>query len=46
MQEKTIQDICTSLQLCGVDDVPHNEVFSFIALQKINMKHHIKKLQK
>lgn len=38
-KEKLVQDICTSLQLCGVDDVPHNEVFSFIALQKINMKH-------
>lgn len=38
-KEKTVQDICTSLQLCGVDDVPHNEIFSFIALQKVNMKH-------
>ena len=38
-KEKAIQDICTSLQLCSNDDVPHNEVFSFIALQKVNMKH-------
>ena len=38
-KEKTIQDICTSLQLCSTDDVPHNEIFSFIALQKVNMKH-------
>lgn len=37
-KEKLVQDICTSLQLCSVDDVPYNEVFSFIALQKINMK--------
>ena len=38
-KEKAIQDICTSLQLCSTDDVPNNEVFSFIALQKVNMKH-------
>ncbi len=38
-KEKVIQDICISLQLCSTDDVPHNEIFSFIALQKVNMKH-------
>ena len=38
-KEKAIQDICTSLQLSSTDDVPYNEVFSFIALQKVNMKH-------
>lgn len=40
-KEKLVQDICTSLQLCENDDVPYNEVFSFIALQKINMKYSI-----
>ena len=38
-KEKLLQDICTSLQLCATDDVPYNEIFSFIALQKTNMKH-------
>lgn len=38
-KEKTIQNICTSLRLCSADDVPYNEVFSFISLQKVNMKH-------
>ena len=38
-KEKVIQDICTSLQLCSTDDIPYNEIFSFIALQKVNMKH-------
>lgn len=38
-KEKVVQDICTSLRLCSVDDIPHNEIFSFIALQKINMKY-------
>ncbi|MGN0382769.1 MAG: ATP-dependent helicase [Eubacterium sp.] len=40
-KEKLVQDICTSLQLCENDDVPYNEIFSFIALQKINMKYSI-----
>ena len=38
-KEKLIQDICTSLQLCSIDDVPFNKLFSFISLQKTNMKH-------
>lgn len=38
-KEKVVQDICVSLQLCSTDDVPHNEIFSFIALQKVNMKY-------
>ena len=36
-REKMIQDICTGLGLCSQDDVPFNDIFSFIALQKINM---------
>lgn len=37
-KEKVVQEICTSLHLCSSDDVPYNSIFSFIALQKINMK--------
>jgi len=37
-REKIIHDICVSLHLCSSDNVPYNDVFSFIALQKINMK--------
>ena len=37
-REKMIQDICTGLGLCSQDDVPFNDIFSFIALQKINMR--------
>ena len=37
-REKMIQDICTGLGLCQQDDVPFNDIFSFIALQKINMR--------
>lgn len=39
-KEKVLQDICTSsLRLCSSDDVPYNDIFSFIALQKINMRY-------
>lgn len=34
-KDKLLQDICSSY--CSKDDVPYNEVNSFIALQKINM---------
>lgn len=37
-KEKLLQEICTSLHLCSSDDVPYNDIFSFIAMQKINMK--------
>lgn len=37
-KEKFIQDICVStLDLCEADDVPFNDIFSFISLQKVNM---------
>lgn len=36
-KEKLLQDICTLLNLCGENDVPYNDIFSFIAKQKINM---------
>lgn len=39
-KEKLLQDICSSsLQLCSINDVPYNEIFSFIALQKINIRY-------
>ena len=37
-REKIIGDICVSLHLCPSDDVPYNDIFSFIALQKVNMR--------
>ena len=38
-KEKTIKWICSdSLLLCDSDNVPYNEITSFIALQKNNMK--------
>lgn len=37
-KEKAIQDICTSLQLCEIEDVPYNGIMTFIALQKVHMK--------
>lgn len=37
-REKIIGDICVSLHLCSSDDVPYNDIFSFIALQKVNMR--------
>lgn len=37
-KEKVMQDICESLRLCSANDIPYNELFSFIALQKTNMK--------
>lgn len=37
-KEKLLQEICTSLRICSSDDVPYNDIFSFIAMQKINMK--------
>lgn len=36
-KEKLIQDICKSMDLCSIDDVPYNDIVSFIALQKVNM---------
>lgn len=36
-KEKVVTDICTSLSLCSKDDVPYNEICSFIALQKNKM---------
>lgn len=38
-KEKALQDICVSLQICSTECVPYNEIFSFIALQKSNMKY-------
>lgn len=44
-KEKLLQDICSSsLQLCSINDVPYNEIFSFIALQKINIRYPDNKL--
>ncbi|MCI8365835.1 MAG: UvrD-helicase domain-containing protein [Eubacterium sp.] len=37
-REKIVGDICISLHLCSSDDVPYNDIFSFIALQKVNMR--------
>lgn len=37
-KEKLLQDICLLLNLCTSDDVPFNDIFSFIALQKVYMK--------
>ena len=37
-KEKVIKDICVGLSLCFPDSVPYNEISSFIALQKTNMK--------
>lgn len=37
-REKIIGDICVSLHLCSSDDVSYNDIFSFIALQKVNMR--------
>lgn len=37
-KEKVIKDICSELLLCLPDSVPYNEISSFIALQKTNMK--------
>ena len=37
-KERVVQDICTNLRLCSVDDVPYNEIVSFIVTQKNNMK--------
>lgn len=36
-KEKMIQDICVNLQGCNKDDVPVNEILSFISLQKVHM---------
>lgn len=36
-KEKLLQDICTLLNLCEKNDVPYNDIFSFIAKQKVNM---------
>lgn len=36
-KEKEVQRICTMHNLCQPDDVPFNEIFSFISKQKINM---------
>ena len=36
-KEKCITDICTSLRLSSKDDVPYNEICSFITRQKVNM---------
>ena len=36
-KEKIIQDICKSLNLCSIDDIPYNDIVSFISLQKVNM---------
>lgn len=37
-KENVIQEIIKSLALCDINDIPYNEINSFIALQKINMK--------
>ena len=36
-KEKVLQDICLNLNLCEKEDVPYNDIFSFIAKQKVNM---------
>ena len=36
-KEKYIQEICKLLALCQPEDIPYNDIFSFIALQKTNM---------
>lgn len=43
-KEKVIQDICSSMNLCSVLDTPYNDISSFIALQKVNMKRPIDSL--
>lgn len=37
-KERLLQDICNSLSLCSAKDIPYNQIFSFIALQKVHMK--------
>lgn len=37
-KEKFIQDICIQMDLCTIDDLPYNDIVSFIALQKVNMR--------
>ena len=37
-KEKIIKDICSELLFCLPDYVPYNEISSFIALQKTNMR--------
>lgn len=37
-KEKIIKDICSELLFCLPDSVPYNEISSFIALQKTNMR--------
>ena len=36
-KEKIIQDICINLLGCKKDDVPVNEILSFISMQKVHM---------
>lgn len=36
-KEKIVMDICTSYGLCGQKDVPFNDIYAFIAKQKVNM---------
>lgn len=35
--EKCLQDICGMYSLCFKDDVPYNEIYTFIGRQKVNM---------
>lgn len=37
-REKIIGDICVSSHLCSSENVPYNDIFSFISLQKVNMR--------
>lgn len=37
-KESVINDICKKYNICSIYDVPYNDVFSFISLQKHNMK--------
>lgn len=37
-REKIIGDICISSRLCSSENIPYNDIFSFISLQKVNMR--------
>ena len=36
-KEKVIQEVCVLYGLCNKNDVPYNEIFAYIARQKVNM---------
>ena len=43
-KEKCLDDICSAYNLCFKDDVPYNEIYSFISRQKTNMVDNISDL--